>query len=432
MSIKARCSLQHPHSFAAFLHHEDIFSVVCRRRSCSSSGYGEATNPSVLESTIGSNIRDNKQGRIQSQALHSQDLLTSGSPVDQDFNRDQNLYLSHHIGAPATTTSATLSSVKGHFNEIPSQHPQEFYNDHRNGQQFANGRQQTPGQIPFYSADQQSSKEQQFFNAEQQFYNDNQQPSMQQQQFFNDQKSPAQQQQFYNDKQQSLVQQQHQQQQFFNDHQQSPGHQQQFFNDKQQSPIQQQQFFNDQHQSIKQQQQIYNDQQQSINQQQQVYNDQQQSIKQQQQVYNDEQQQSAKDQQLRDQRDRYNMPQGVPDQHLNSKTLFQNVAKQQTQIHADQPSVQIHSVSKGGVQLSAFDNRAQPIVLPRSTAVQSTSVVVSGLKNLPVLPAMVYNGGAIPATHAMVYGRDPLYKGGAGVRQHVQTPFVRYVYSHIL
>lgn len=56
---------------------------------------------------------------------------------------------------------------------------------------------------------------------------------------------------------------------------------------------------------------------------------------------------------------------------------------------------------------------------------------LGGLKNLPVLPALVYSSGAVPATHAVAYSR-PWFQGGAYVKQHWQTPYARYVYSHVL
>ncbi|GBM23296.1 hypothetical protein AVEN_26022-1 [Araneus ventricosus] len=369
-----------------------------------------ATHSSVLESSSVSGIRDNKQGQLQ----HSQDHLATGSPASHDFSRDPNLFLSQNLVTPASTTSSSKSSVKGQFNEISSQHPQAFFNDKQNSpkqQQFIDGRQQNPAQIPFsYNDNQQSLNEQRFFNAEQQFPNQEQflNNRQQQQQFHNDQQ---QQQQFYNDQQQQqqFYNDQQQQQQFYNDQQQ------QFFDDKQQKSAQQQ-FFNEQ--QSPNQQQFYNDKQQSLNQQQQFYNDKQQALIQ---------------QQPRDQREIYNVQTaGISGQQLNSKRLIQDVASQKGQVKGDEPSIQIHSVSKGAVQLSAFDNRAQPIVLPQSTAMHSSSVVVSGLKNMPLLPAMVYNGGAVPVTHAAVLSRDPLYKGGASIRQHLHTPFVRYVYSHVL
>ncbi|KAF8767332.1 putative cyclin-dependent serine/threonine-protein kinase DDB_G0272797/DDB_G0274007 [Argiope bruennichi] len=378
-----------------------------------------ATHPSVLESSSVSGIRDNKQGQFQ----HSQDLHVTGSPASNDFQRDSNLFLSQNLGTPASTTSATKSSVKGQFNDISSQHPQSFFNDKQNSpkqQQFIDGRQQNSGQVPFaYNDNQQSLNDQRFFNAEQQFPNQDQflNDRQQQQQFYNDQ---HQQQQFFNDQQQ---------QQFFDNRQQKSA-QRQFFNE-QQSPAQKQ-FYNDKQQSLNQQQQFYNDKQQSLNQQQQFYNDKQQSLNQQQQFYNDKQQ-ALLQQQPRDQRETYNVQAaGISGQQLNGKRLDQEITSQKGQVKGDEPSIQIHSVSKGAVQLSAFDNRAQPVVLPQSAAMHSSSVVVSGLKNVPLLPAMVYNGGAVPMTHATVYSRDPLYKGGAGIRQHLQTPFVRYVYSHVL
>ncbi|GFV41555.1 uncharacterized protein TNCV_3627071 [Trichonephila clavipes] len=329
----------------------------------------QTTHPSVMKSSTGPGIPDHKQ----SQPQHSQDLLATGSPVAQDFNRDPNLFHSQQLGGPSTPASVTKSSVKGQFNEISSQ--QEFYSDRQNPlnqQQFFNERQQTPDQHSFYSDNQRSSNDQQFYNEEQQQF-------LNREHFGNDRQTPMSP-QSYNERQ-------------------IPSGAQQLYNDKQQSPIQQQ---------------LYNDRQQPSFQGQ----------------FYGENQQSSIEEQMRNQ---YNaQPVGVADQHLNSQRQFQEIANRQSQIRVDQPSVQIHSVSKGAVQLSAFDNRQQPIVLPRSTAVHSASVVVSGMKNLPVLPAMVYNGGPVPVTHAVAYARDPLYKGGAAVRQHLQTPFVRYVYSHIL
>ncbi|CAL1279673.1 unnamed protein product, partial [Larinioides sclopetarius] len=124
-----------------------------------------ATHPSILESSSVPGIRDNKQGQIQ----HSQNHLSTSSPVSHDFPRDQNLFLSQNLGTPASTTSTSKSSVKGQFNEISSQHPQAFYNDKQNSpkqQQFIDGRQKNPAQIPFsYNDNQQSLNEQRFFNA---------------------------------------------------------------------------------------------------------------------------------------------------------------------------------------------------------------------------------------------------------------------------
>ncbi|GFU25755.1 uncharacterized protein NPIL_545211 [Nephila pilipes] len=336
-------------------------------------GEFQTTHPSVLKGSSGPSIPDNKQS--QPQPFHSQDVLATGSPVAQDFSRDPNLFHSQQLGGPSTPTSVTKSSVKGPFNEISSQ--QEFYSDKQNPlnqQQFFNERQQTPGQLPFYNDNQRASNEQQFYNGEQQQF-----PNREH--FGNDGQVPM-------------------PPQFYNDRQIPSG--EQHYNDKQESPIQQQ---------------IYNDRQQPSFQQQ---------------FYSGEQQ-PAMQEQLRNQQNQFNaQPVGVVDQHLSSQRQFQDITNAQNQMRAVQPSVQIHSVAKGALQLSAFDNREQPIVLPRSTAVHSASVVVSGMKNVPVLPAMVYNGGPVPVTHAVAYARDPLYKGGAAVRQHLQTPFVRYVYSHIL
>ncbi|GFY47645.1 uncharacterized protein TNIN_491481 [Trichonephila inaurata madagascariensis] len=230
-----------------------------------------------------------------------------------------------------------------------------------------------------------------------------------------DRQNPLNQQQFFNERQQTPDQ-----HPFYSDNQRS-SNDQQFYNEEQQQFLNREHFGNDRQTPMSPQsynerqipsgaQQLYNDKQQSPIQQQ-LYNDRQQPSFQGQ--FYGENQQSSIEEQMRNQ---YNaQPVGVADQHLNSQRQFQEIANQQSQI-----------------RLSAFDNRQQPIVLPRSTAVHSASVVVSGMKNLPVLPAMVYNGGPVPVTHAVAYARDPLYKGGAAVRQHLQTPFVRYVYSHIL
>ncbi|XP_054717377.1 uncharacterized protein LOC129226769 [Uloborus diversus] len=127
----------------------------------------------------------------------------------------------------------------------------------------------------------------------------------------------------------------------------------------------------------------------------------------------------------------------------------------------------------GNVQLSAFDNREHPLVIPRLSH-PGSAVFVSGLKNLPSLPALVYNSGSFSAAqsgtpvtsltpayafgsntfapvravtssatvssaaltpvHTAPYGYSTLYHDGsasghhlstqyASVKQHVQTPY---------
>ncbi|KFM70329.1 hypothetical protein X975_12059, partial [Stegodyphus mimosarum] len=143
-----------------------------------------------------------------------------------------------------------------------------------------------------------------------------------------------------------------------------------------------------------------------------------------QQFYTNGQQQSEQQQFYRD-----NLGVGI-EQRMNSERAFQAIASQKGQQKSEKHvvGVQTRFVPAQPLQLSAFNNREHPIVLPQVNHAHSSSVVVSGLKNLPVLPAMVYNAGPAPSTHAITYGRDSWYHGGASMRHHLQTPYVRYVY----
>lgn len=299
----------------------------------------------------GSEIRNEKhmnRAQIQSQ-FHSQDLQSTGAPLNQDSNRDQSL----HEARDYTRDQSV-------FQSRDSSKDQSMFQSQRNSfptttiPSMSFGNEENKGEL----LHQQQMNQRNINN--QQIYNPDVQ-SLNQQQFYDDKQQTSDEQQFFNSRQQSPTQ-----QQLFLARQQSSSPTRQI------SPSQQQ-FYNVRHQAVSQQQQIYHPRDQSTVQQQQLFNARQQP-QEQQKIYSNVQTMDINGQRI-----------NLNDQRINLNHQFQGVSVHQSQIRSERPLIlsqdaltrmQSKGVSKG-VQLSAFDNREHGLVLP-PTSVRSASVIVSG------------------------------------------------------
>lgn len=294
----------------------------------------------------GSEIRNEKHinhAQIQSQ-FHSQDLQSTGAPLNQDSNRDQ---------------VRDYTRDQSMFQSRDSGKDQSMFQSQRNSFPTTT--------IPSMSFGNEENKGELSYNQQQM-----NQRNIDNQQIYNSDMQTLNRQQFYDDKQQTSDE-----QQFYNSRQQSPT-QQQLFLARQQSSSptrqnSQQQFYNVRNQAVSQQQQIYHPRDQSTVQQQQYFNAGQQP-QEQQKIYSNVQTMDINGQRI-----------NLNDQRVNLNHQFQGVSVHQSQIRSERPLIlsqdaltqmQSRGVSKG-VQLSAFDNREHGLVLPPSSA-RSASVIVSG------------------------------------------------------
>lgn len=60
------------------------------------------------------------------------------------------------------------------------------------------------------------------------------------------------------------------------------------------------------------------------------------------------------------------------------------------------------------------------------------SFVLTGAKNGPAHPVMIYNTGSVASPHAVVLDKDQAVLNKASITQHVQTPYAQYTYTHAL